>query len=85
VGLHGYNLLTIGYTKPVAALAELTRIYRDAFAAARSDGGRATIATHYHTLVAEDRTEARRIAEQRDAEWCGAPPVGSQRPQAAFV
>jgi natural product biosynthesis luciferase-like monooxygenase protein len=64
VGAQGYNLLTIGYTKPVAALAQLTRIYREAFAAARRDGAQATIATHYHTVVAEDPAEARRIAEQ---------------------
>jgi natural product biosynthesis luciferase-like monooxygenase protein len=65
VGSQGYNLLTIGYTKPVAALAQLTRIYRDAFAATRGcDSASPTIATHYHTVVAEDRAEARRIAEQ---------------------
>ena len=63
VGSHGYNLLTIGYTKPVGALADLTRIYRHAFAAARGDDARPTIATHYHTVVAEDRAAARRIAE----------------------
>jgi natural product biosynthesis luciferase-like monooxygenase protein len=64
VGSHAYNLLTIGYTKPVAALADLTRIYRDAFAVAAGDNARATIATHYHTVVAEDRAAARRIAEE---------------------
>jgi len=57
----GYNLLTIGYVRPVAKLAELTKIYRDARAAAGF--GPATIATHYHTVVAEDRQAARRIAE----------------------
>jgi len=63
VGEQGYNLLTIGYVKPIAALAELTRVYRDASAAA-GHAETATIATHYHTVVAEDRQEARRIAEE---------------------
>lgn len=62
IGTQGYRLLTIGYLKPIAALAELTRIYRETWAAA----GRAeppTIGTHYHVVVAEDRAEARGIAE----------------------
>jgi natural product biosynthesis luciferase-like monooxygenase protein len=63
VGSQGYNLLTIGYTKPISALAELTRVYRDAFAAAHGPTSQPIIATHYHTVVAEDRAEARRIAE----------------------
>jgi natural product biosynthesis luciferase-like monooxygenase protein len=64
VGSQGYNLLTIGYTKPITALAELTRVYRDAFAEAHGATGKhPVIATHYHTVVAEDRAEARRIAE----------------------
>jgi natural product biosynthesis luciferase-like monooxygenase protein len=63
VGEHGYNLLTIGYVRPIAALAELTRVYRDASAAA-GHAPSAAIATHYHTVVAEDRQQARRIAEQ---------------------
>jgi natural product biosynthesis luciferase-like monooxygenase protein len=63
VGSQGYNLLTIGYTKPITALAELTRVYRDAFAASHGSSDNAVIATHYHTVVAEDRAEARRIAE----------------------
>jgi natural product biosynthesis luciferase-like monooxygenase protein len=61
VGAQGYNLLTIGYVRPIAALADLTRLYRDARAAAGHSP--AAIATHYHTVVAEDRAEARRIAE----------------------
>jgi alkanesulfonate monooxygenase SsuD/methylene tetrahydromethanopterin reductase-like flavin-dependent oxidoreductase (luciferase family) len=61
-GSHGYRLLTIGYLRPIPALAELTRIYRDAWAAA-GHGNETTIGTHYHVVVAEDRREARRIAE----------------------
>jgi alkanesulfonate monooxygenase SsuD/methylene tetrahydromethanopterin reductase-like flavin-dependent oxidoreductase (luciferase family) len=73
---HDYKVLGVPYgeapgaspreprSDPVAALAELTRIYRDAFAAVRGDGARAPIATHFHTVVADDRAEARRIAEQ---------------------
>ena len=62
VGARGYNLLTIGYVLPVGTLADLTRIYRDAYAAA-GHGSPAAIATHYHTVVAENRSDARRIAE----------------------
>ena len=61
-GTRGYNLLTIGYVLPVSTLASLTRIYRDAHAAA-GHVATAAIATHYHTVVAEDRREARRLAE----------------------
>ena len=63
-GAQGFNLLTIGYTKPASDTAALTRIYRDAWAEA-GHPGQATIATHYHVVVAEDRAEARRIAECR--------------------
>jgi alkanesulfonate monooxygenase SsuD/methylene tetrahydromethanopterin reductase-like flavin-dependent oxidoreductase (luciferase family) len=66
-GTQGYNLLTIGYTKPISATAALTRVYRDAWEAAGHDRP-ATIATHYHVVVAEDRAEARRIAESALAE-----------------
>ncbi len=62
VGARGYNLLTIGYVLPVSTLADLTHIYLDAHAAAGHRSPPA-IATHYHTVVAEDRREARRIAE----------------------
>jgi natural product biosynthesis luciferase-like monooxygenase protein len=58
----GYNLLTIGYLHPIATLAELTRVYRQAFEAA-GHGRKPAIGTHFHTVVAEDRGEARRIAE----------------------
>ena len=56
------SLLTIGYVRPIATLASLTRVYRDAWAAA-GHPGEPTIGTHYHVVVAEDRATARRIAE----------------------
>jgi natural product biosynthesis luciferase-like monooxygenase protein len=61
-GAQDWNLLTIGYLSPVSALGGLTRIYREARQAA-GHGGAHTIATHYHTVVAEDGQSARRIAE----------------------
>ena len=67
VGKQGYNLLTIGYNKPLADTAVLTRIFRDTWAAA-GHSGPMTIATHYHVVVAEERDEARRIAEAGLAE-----------------
>lgn len=65
-GSNGYKLLTIGYIRPVPALAGLTHLYREAREAAGS--GPPIIATHYHVAVAEDRQEARRIAESALAE-----------------
>ncbi|HLG72256.1 MAG TPA: LLM class flavin-dependent oxidoreductase [Chloroflexota bacterium] len=65
-GANGYQLLTIGYIRPVAALAELTRLYRQARSAAGF--GAPVIATHFHVVVAEESKEARRIAESALAE-----------------
>jgi natural product biosynthesis luciferase-like monooxygenase protein len=62
VGTQGFSLMTIGYTKPIGDTAALTQIARDAWAAAGHEGPM-TIATHYHVVIAEDRAEARRIAE----------------------
>jgi alkanesulfonate monooxygenase SsuD/methylene tetrahydromethanopterin reductase-like flavin-dependent oxidoreductase (luciferase family) len=62
VGTRGYQLLTIGYLRPLAALAELTKIYRHAWAESGHTGP-TTIGTHYHVVVAEDRADARRLAE----------------------
>jgi natural product biosynthesis luciferase-like monooxygenase protein len=63
----GFNVMTIGYTKPIQATAALTRIYRDAWATAGHSRDYA-LATHYHVVVAEERAEARRIAEAGLAE-----------------
>jgi natural product biosynthesis luciferase-like monooxygenase protein len=63
----GFNVMTIGYTKPIEATAALTRIYRDAWAAA-GHGRPYALATHYHVVIAEERAEARRIAEGALAE-----------------
>jgi alkanesulfonate monooxygenase SsuD/methylene tetrahydromethanopterin reductase-like flavin-dependent oxidoreductase (luciferase family) len=43
-------------------LGKLTRIYRDARAAAGHDAGRTRIATHYQVVLSEDRAEARQLA-----------------------
>jgi alkanesulfonate monooxygenase SsuD/methylene tetrahydromethanopterin reductase-like flavin-dependent oxidoreductase (luciferase family) len=61
-GAQGHNLLTIGYLRPISELAGLARIYRDAWTAAGHKGP-TSIGTHYHVVVAEDRQDARRIAE----------------------
>jgi natural product biosynthesis luciferase-like monooxygenase protein len=62
VGRQGFNLMTIGYTKPISDTAALTKIYRDVWAES-GHAGELTLATHYHVVVAENRAEARRIAE----------------------
>ncbi len=67
VGTQGYNLMTIGYTKPIGDTAALAQIYKDAWSAAGHERPM-TLATHYHVVVAEDREEARRIAEAGLAE-----------------
>jgi alkanesulfonate monooxygenase SsuD/methylene tetrahydromethanopterin reductase-like flavin-dependent oxidoreductase (luciferase family) len=64
---HGYRLLTIGYTKPIAETAKLTRIYLETWASAGHPQP-PTIATHYHVVVTEEGNEARRIAESGLAE-----------------
>jgi natural product biosynthesis luciferase-like monooxygenase protein len=66
-GTQGYSLMTIGYTKPIEQTAALTRVYRDAWAAAGHNKP-FNLATHYHVVVAEDREEARSIAEAALAE-----------------
>jgi alkanesulfonate monooxygenase SsuD/methylene tetrahydromethanopterin reductase-like flavin-dependent oxidoreductase (luciferase family) len=52
---HGYNLLTIGFVKPVPRFAELTRAYREL----HPDG---QITTLYHSVVCEDGARARDLA-----------------------
>ncbi len=66
-GTQGYKLMTIGYTKPIGETAALTHIFKEAWVAAGHRDPE-TIATHYHVVVAEDRAEARRIAEAGLAE-----------------
>ncbi|HEX6511456.1 MAG TPA: LLM class flavin-dependent oxidoreductase, partial [Chloroflexota bacterium] len=55
IARQGYNLLTIGFVKPVPKLAELTRIYRQA-----SQDGK--IGTLYHVVVCENSARARELA-----------------------
>lgn len=62
IGRAGHNLLSVAYLRPMEALGELTRIYRDARAAAGHDMAATRIATHYQVVIAEDRAEARRLA-----------------------
>ena len=57
----GYKLLTLAFNRPIEHLAQLTRVYRDQWTAS-GHAVSPTIATHFHTVVAEDRAEARRIA-----------------------
>jgi alkanesulfonate monooxygenase SsuD/methylene tetrahydromethanopterin reductase-like flavin-dependent oxidoreductase (luciferase family) len=66
-GERGYYLLTLAFVHPLSALAELTRTYRDAWHAA-GHAGTPCIATHYQVVVAEDRSEAQRLAESAMAE-----------------
>ncbi len=58
----GYNLLTLGFPRPVPAFAESVRIYRDQWAALGRDPADYQIGTLYHTVVAEKSEDARQLA-----------------------
>jgi alkanesulfonate monooxygenase SsuD/methylene tetrahydromethanopterin reductase-like flavin-dependent oxidoreductase (luciferase family) len=58
----GYNLLTLGFPRPVPAFAETVRIYRHAWEAVGRDPAEYQIGTLYHTIVCEDGEQARRLA-----------------------
>jgi natural product biosynthesis luciferase-like monooxygenase protein len=62
VGTRGHDLLSVAYLRPMEELGKLTRIYRDARAAAGHDMAKTRIATHYQVVIAEDRAEARQLA-----------------------
>jgi alkanesulfonate monooxygenase SsuD/methylene tetrahydromethanopterin reductase-like flavin-dependent oxidoreductase (luciferase family) len=58
----GYNLLTIGFVKPVPEFAELTRVYRDAWSDTGLLPGGYQIGTLYHSVICEDGPKARKLA-----------------------
>jgi alkanesulfonate monooxygenase SsuD/methylene tetrahydromethanopterin reductase-like flavin-dependent oxidoreductase (luciferase family) len=58
----GYNILTLGFPRPVAAFAETVRIYRDEWEAVGRDPADYQIGTLYHTVVCESGEEARELA-----------------------
>jgi natural product biosynthesis luciferase-like monooxygenase protein len=62
VGRRGHNLLSVAYLRPLEELGKLTRIYRDARAAAGHDMASTKIATHYQVVLAESRAEAKQLA-----------------------
>jgi alkanesulfonate monooxygenase SsuD/methylene tetrahydromethanopterin reductase-like flavin-dependent oxidoreductase (luciferase family) len=61
---HGFNLLTIGFVKPVPRFAELTRAYREAHPQGQ-------ITTLYHAVVCEDGAAARRLATEAIGRFLG--------------
>jgi natural product biosynthesis luciferase-like monooxygenase protein len=60
-GQRGYNLLTVAFPQPVATLAGLTKLYRDAWNEAGHQGSWRT-GTLFHIVVAEDGGRARKLA-----------------------
>jgi natural product biosynthesis luciferase-like monooxygenase protein len=62
VGRRGHDLLSVAYLRPMEDLGRLTKIYRDARAAAGFDMPSTRIATHYQVVISEDRAEARQLA-----------------------
>ncbi|MBV9578813.1 MAG: LLM class flavin-dependent oxidoreductase, partial [Chloroflexi bacterium] len=60
----GYNLLTLGFPRPVAEFAETVRIYRDEWQRVGRDPAEYQIGTLYHTIVCETSEQARTLAVQ---------------------
>ena len=58
----GYNILTLGFPRPVQAFAETVRIYRDEWQAVGRDPADYQIGTLYHTIVCENGEQARELA-----------------------
>ena len=58
----GYNILTLGFPRPVPAFAETVRIYRDEWEAVGRDPADYQIGTLYHTVVCERGEQARELA-----------------------
>jgi natural product biosynthesis luciferase-like monooxygenase protein len=60
-GRKGYSILTVAY-RSVEALVTNNKVYRDAWAKAGHPADKWRIATHYHCILSESKTEAREIA-----------------------
>jgi alkanesulfonate monooxygenase SsuD/methylene tetrahydromethanopterin reductase-like flavin-dependent oxidoreductase (luciferase family) len=67
----GYNLLTIGFVKPVPQFAELTHIYRDAWADAGHAPGGYQLGTLYHSVICERGPTARELATDAFTRFLG--------------
>jgi alkanesulfonate monooxygenase SsuD/methylene tetrahydromethanopterin reductase-like flavin-dependent oxidoreductase (luciferase family) len=76
----GYNLLTLGFPRPVPAFADSVRIYRDEWARMGRDPATYQIGTLYHTIVAEKSEEARRLAAQHFGRFLRGLRASAQRP-----
>ncbi|MBV9119568.1 MAG: LLM class flavin-dependent oxidoreductase, partial [Chloroflexi bacterium] len=57
----GYKLLTVAYIKPLDKLAELTDVYRQAWAAAGRPADQCEVCTHFQVVVDEDGGRAREL------------------------
>jgi natural product biosynthesis luciferase-like monooxygenase protein len=58
----GFSVVTTGHSRPVQRTAQLMKVYHEAWAAAGHTRP-LDLAVHYHAVIAEDRAEARRLAE----------------------
>jgi alkanesulfonate monooxygenase SsuD/methylene tetrahydromethanopterin reductase-like flavin-dependent oxidoreductase (luciferase family) len=76
----GYNVLTLGFPRPVPAFAESVRIYRDAWEAAGRDPADYQIGTLYHTVVCEKSEDARQLASQHFGRFLRGLRASAQRP-----
>ena len=73
----GYNLLTLGFPRPLPAFAESVRIYRDELSRLGRDW---QIGTLYHTVVAEKSDDARRLATECFGRFLQGLRASAQRP-----
>jgi alkanesulfonate monooxygenase SsuD/methylene tetrahydromethanopterin reductase-like flavin-dependent oxidoreductase (luciferase family) len=76
----GYNLLTLGFPRPVPAFAELVGIYRAAWEAAGRDPADYQIGTLYHTVVCEKSEQARQLAVGAFGRFLGGLRASAARP-----
>jgi alkanesulfonate monooxygenase SsuD/methylene tetrahydromethanopterin reductase-like flavin-dependent oxidoreductase (luciferase family) len=81
-GRRGFRLLTIAYVAHTQ-LAELIGRYQEAWQEAGYPAASWEISTHYHTVVAEDGAEARRLAETALRRYLAITAHARQRARAA--
>jgi alkanesulfonate monooxygenase SsuD/methylene tetrahydromethanopterin reductase-like flavin-dependent oxidoreductase (luciferase family) len=76
----GYNVLTLGFPRPVPAFAEQTRIYRTAWVESGRDPSAYQMGTLYHTVVCENGDRARELAVSHFSRFLAGLRASAARP-----
>src|SRR5579884_3776454 len=76
----GYNLLSLGFPRPVPDFAGLVRVYRDAWRDSGRDARDYQIGTLYHTVVAEKSERARQLAVESFTRFLAGLRASAARP-----